>query len=255
MEKEGKNSLYIIPSVDILNGKCVKLIQGKPGTGLEVSPDPVQVAKMWEEKGAEILHVVDLDAAIFGSKRSRKIVKEILRKISIPVEVGGGIRNIEEAVSLVKEGASWIILGTKAVEKPEFVGEVIEKVGSNHVIVALDSRKKLVLKKGWKDETQVSPFEFAKFFEPYNLASILFTDVEVEGTLTGINFENIVKLVNSTRIPITYSGGVSSIQDVLKLLNVNLRGVVVGRALYDGYFTLEEAMEVVKKCVKKKLNV
>lgn len=243
--------MYIIPSVDILDGKCVKLVQGKPKTGLEVSLNPVKVAKMWEEKGAEILHIVDLDAAIFNSKKSRKIVLEILRKVNIPIEVGGGIRSVKEAVSFIDEGASWIILGTKSVENPKFVGDVVERISSSHVIVALDSRKKLVLKKGWREETSVSPFDFVKLFEPYNIASILFTDVEVEGTLKGVNLKNIVKLVKSTRIPITYSGGISSIRDILKLLNVNLRGVVIGRALYNGCFSLEEAMEAIKNASRK----
>ena len=249
-EKVWGNFLYIIPSVDILNMKCVKLVQGKPGTGLNVSSDPIKVAKMWEEKGAKILHVVDLDAAIYDSKKSRKIVREILRKVNIPVEVGGGIRSVEEAVSLVEDGASWVILGTKAIENPDFVGRVVEKTDSKNVIVALDSRKKVVLR-GWKTETEISPFDFAKRFEAYNIASILFTDVEVEGTLKGVNLENVSRLVNSTSIPITYSGGISSIQDILKLLNVGLRGVVVGRALYDGCFSLEEAMEAVRGAERK----
>ena len=243
--------MYIIPSVDILNGKCVKLIQGKPKTGLEVSSNPVEVAKMWEKKGAKILHVVDLDAAVYGDLKSRKIVKKILDEVSIPVEVGGGVRTVEDAVLLVEAGARWVILGTAALENPEFVVKVSKKIGSDKIIVALDSKENVVLKKGWMEETSYSPFKIVKIFESLNIASYLFTDVSVEGKMEGVNISYVTKLAKSTKIPITYSGGISSIQDVLNLSKIGLRGVVVGRALYEGIFSLEEVLEALNYASRK----
>lgn len=230
-----------------MDGKCVKLIQGKPGSGVKISNNPVAVAKFWENNGAKILHVIDLDAAIYGPEKSnRDIIREILRNVKIPVQVGGGVRSIMDVTLLLGAGARWVILGTAAIENLSFVREVISMVDSKRIIIALDAKEGYVVKEGWKTKVKVSPYQLAKMFEPLDVAAYLFTDVDVEGTMKGVEIGNVKRLVELTKIPIIYAGGISSLQDIVKLLRVGVAGVVVGRALYEGVFSLKEAMELVR---------
>lgn len=229
-----------------MNGKCVKLIQGKPESGIKVSDDPVAVAKFWEESGAKILHIVDLDAAIYGFKDNKSVIKEILKNVSIPVQVGGGIRSITDIALFLNAGARWVILGTAAIENLDFVKEVVEMVNPKRIIIALDAKEGYLVKEGWKTKVKLTPYQLAKTFETLDVAAYLFTNVDVEGTMSGINIEVVKKLVETTKIPIIYAGGVSSLQDIVKLLRANVAGVIVGRALYEGVFSLQEAMEVIK---------
>jgi len=238
--------VIVIPSVDIKDGRCVKLIRGKPGSGRVISDDPLEVAKSWEEEGAEILHLIDLDAAISGDERNREIIKHILAEMKIPVEVGGGIRTVEKALALLEAGAEWVIMGTAAVENPTLVSEVAEVINASHLILAIDSEGARVLTRGWTQRTQLSTEEAVKWFRDLKLAAFLYTDVKVEGTLRGIDDEGIRRLIAATETPIIYSGGITSLQDVRTLAQLGLRGAVVGRALYDGHFTLREAIDVVQ---------
>jgi len=246
--KEGKRPqpMKVIPSVDIQDGKCVKLVQGKPGTGREISDDPLKVAEAWEAEGAEILHVVDLDAAFTGSRKNRETVKKIIRSLRIPVEVGGGIRRVEDARELVEAGARWVILGTVAVERPQAISVFLNRVGGDRVIVALDSRGGRVVTRGWTAEAAGSPFNLIRFFTRQEVAAFLYTDVNVEGTLSGLDTGLVRKVVDSTDKPVIYAGGVSSLQDLLHLAKAGVWGAVVGRALYEGVFTLKEAKEIVR---------
>lgn len=238
--------MQIIPSIDILYGKCVKLVQGKPGTGITVSDNPVEIVDFWEGEGAEMLHVVDLDAAIFGSKRNRDIIKRILERASVPVEVGGGIRTVEDAISLLNIGAKWIIMGTALLEKPDFMREILRSVEPSRLIVALELKNTKLLIKGWTDEIRHSAYDVIKKFEPFKISAFLYTDVRVEGTLGGVRLENVSKTVKSSRIPILYSGGVSTKEDVLNLKAVGVKGVIIGRALYDRRLKLKEIMDLVR---------
>ncbi len=236
--------MIVVPSVDIKDGRCVKLVQGKPGTGIVVSDDPVKVAEHWISEGAEVLHVVDLDGAIYGERRNSPIVSQILKEVSIPVQVGGGIRTVEDALTVLSEGASWVILGTAAVENRDFVKELARAAGPERVIVSLDSRRGRVLKHGWRVEAGGSLIQWARTFENLGLAGFLFTDVKVEGTMEGIRLNYIKELVNATRIPVLYAGGISSLDDLARLAETGVHGVVVGMALYEGRFSLKEAQEL-----------
>jgi len=235
----------IIPSVDIRDGRCVKLVQGKPGTGLNVSSDPLEVAVKWQEQGAKRLHIIDLDAAIAGSQQNRRIVQRILGVLKIPAEVGGGVRSKEYADFLLKAGARWVILGTAAVERPRFVAELTENILPDRLIVAIDSKQGSVLTDGWTKDTGQPTQTLLNKFENIGVGGFLYTDVEVEGTLRGVQVRDIKRLVQATRIPIIYAGGISSIQDLLRLTETGIKGAVIGMALYKGKFTLQEAMEVV----------
>jgi phosphoribosylformimino-5-aminoimidazole carboxamide ribotide isomerase len=236
----------IIPSVDIKNGQCVKLIQGKLGTGLKVSVNPLEVAVSWEAEGAKRLHIIDLDAAITGSKQNRVVIQRIVEKLEIPVEVGGGIRSMDYLNFLLKAGAQWVILGTAVVEQPNFVFKIAESVSPDRIIIAVDSKQGSVLAEGWTKDTGKTTQSLLRNFENMGISAFLYTDVEVEGTLRGIQIRDIERLVQVTKIPIIYAGGISSIQDLLNLTKAGVNGAVIGMAFYSGKFTFQEAMEAVK---------
>ena len=239
--------MLVIPSVHIKDGKCVKLIQGKPGSGAVISNDPVQIAKRWEKEGAKILHVIDLDGALTGNRKNKSIVAQILAEVNIPIQVGGGIRNIDEALETLDTGAQWVIIGTTAIENPNFLIELFKLVDQSQIIIALDSREGKVLKNGWTRQTEESPAELAERYQRFQMAAYLYTEVEAEGRVQGVNIQAVKSLVSSTKIPIIYSGGVSSLQDLKDLTQAGSYGAVIGSALYKGKFTLKEAESAVEK--------
>ncbi|MEM2289895.1 MAG: 1-(5-phosphoribosyl)-5-[(5-phosphoribosylamino)methylideneamino]imidazole-4-carboxamide isomerase [Candidatus Hadarchaeales archaeon] len=234
--------MLVIPSIDIHRGRCVQWVGGKMGTG-KVYGAPVQMAWRWVEEGAEWLHVVDLDAAL-GLGSNFNLIAEILANVPVPVQVGGGIRDMERASELLGLGAERVILGTAAVRKPELVRELVEKVGGERVMVALDARGGRVVVKGWTEDGGITPLELAKRFEGMGVGSLLYTEVEVEGRMTGLRVDQARKLISSLRVPLFLSGGVGSLEDVRLAKEAGAAGLVVGMALYEGKFTLEEAKRV-----------
>lgn len=236
--------MIVIPSIDIQNGKCVKLVQGKEGTGLFVSEDPVNIAKQWEEQGAEWLHVIDLDAA-FGKGNNLDIIEKIISVLKIPIEVGGGIRDEETATKLIKCGARKIIVGTKAIIDPDFLPNLSRKIEKDSIIVAVDSKNRKVVIRRWKEKTNIDPIEFANRIKNH-CSSILFTSVEKEGMLEGLDFEYIEKFKNSVGAPIIISGGIGSLEDIKKLKNLNIYAAVIGMAFYKKAFSLKDAMKYIE---------
>ncbi|KYH38694.1 MAG: 1-(5-phosphoribosyl)-5-[(5-phosphoribosylamino)methylideneamino] imidazole-4-carboxamide isomerase [Candidatus Hecatellales archaeon B24] len=236
--------MEVIPSVDVKNGKCVKLVRGKPGSGRIISEDPVEAALEWERLGARRLHLVDLDAALYGGRGNREVILEIVRRVSIPVEVGGGVRSLQDAGEILRAGAQWIIFGTAAFKNPGAVYKTVETYGAERVMVAIDSAGGKVLVEGWTGYASASLFEALKTYERLGIYAFLYTDVAVEGTLEGVRLERVRRLVEASSQPIIYAGGVSSLEDLERLKGTGVIGVVVGRALYDGRFTLEEAEKV-----------
>jgi len=235
--------MMVIPSVDIKDGRCVKLVQGRPGTGLDVSSDPLAVAKHWQKQGAEMLHVVDLDGAISGSQGNRDLVKRLVAASSIPVQVCGGVRTVEDALSLTSSGAYRVIVGTAALKDLVFIEELAARIGPRRVFISLDARRDIVLRQGWTAETDEPPTWWARRFEASGIGGFLYTDVSVEGTLRGPSLPAVKELVDRTRLPVIYAGGVSSLRDLVELSRVGVEAVVVGMALYRGRFTLQEAQE------------
>lgn len=238
--------MLVIPSVDILGGKCVKLVQGRPGTGLAFSQSPVEVALWWVSEGAERLHVVDLDGAMTGRRLNADVVKAISCHAGVPIEVGGGIRRVEDVVSLLDLGVEYVILGTSVVENISFLEEIADVVPPNKLIVSIDSREGRVVSRGWKRALPISPLELAEELSRHGLAGLLYTDVSSEGTMGGIDPVYIRGLVERSESPILYSGGISSLEDVKILAGVGVSGAVVGSALYKGAFSLKEAIEAGK---------
>jgi phosphoribosylformimino-5-aminoimidazole carboxamide ribotide isomerase len=221
------------------------MIGGKPGTE-KVYGEPVERAERWVAEGAECLHVVDLDAALGKGDNIDKIA-EIMEGIGVQVQVGGGIRKLERACELLELGADRVIIGTAAVSDPEFVKKLVEMVGGARVLVAIDSRGRKVVVKGWKQQTDLSPVALGQELEEMGVGGLLFTSVDVEGGMKGAAVSETKEIVEAVEIPVIASGGVGSLEDVQAIKETGAAGLVVGMALYEGKFTLVQAMEVAEE--------
>jgi len=236
----------VIPAVDMRGGKCVQLVQGVPGSEIVSLDDPLAVALDWVRKGAKTLHLVDLDGAIEGKRKNAPIIEKIVeacKEKGVSIQVGGGIRSFEDAASLLELGVSRIILGTAALQNPELVKQLSSAFGNSCVNVALDAKNGKISIKGWTEECAQTPVEMGRKFEELGAGSLLFTNIDSEGLMQGVNPVPTRELVESVSIPVIASGGVSSLEDLQVLKKTGASGVVVGSALYIGKFTLEEAIE------------
>jgi len=220
----------------------VQLVGGRPGTG-KAYGSPVEAAQRWVAEGAGYLHLIDLDAAMGSGDNFRKVA-EVLAGISIGAEVGGGIRSAERACELLGIGADRVILGTAAVKNLQLVRDLVELAGSARVMVALDTKAGKVAIEGWRTRTEMSAVELAKDFERIGVGSILFTSVDVEGSMKGLDVKAIQGLTRAVKVPVFVAGGVASLDDVLLARDAGAAGLVIGMALYEGKFTLKQAMEV-----------
>lgn len=236
--------MIIIPAVDIKNGKCVQLVQGKPGTEQVIIDNPVEVALRWQEKGAKMLHLIDLDGALGDNRRNQEIIKRMVKELNIPIEMGGGVRSKDDAIKLLDMGIKRVILGTLAMENLEVVKELSTDFGSERIMVALDSKDSQVVVRGWTEKTNKKVPQMGKIMEEAGVGSILFTNVDFEGLLEGFQIKPLKELLDSVNIPVVYAGGVSSIEDLKKLADIDVYGVVIGSALYKGKINFEEALEL-----------
>ena len=237
--------MIIIPAVDLKNGKCVQLVQGEPGTEQVIIDNPDEVAMNWIQKGAKRLHVVDLDGAL-GSGENLNIVKKIIEKSQVPVQMGGGIRTLEDAKKLLDAGITTVIIGTMAIKNPEYIEQLSEEYGSERICVSLDSKDNKVVTHGWTEFTDKSPLEYAKIFEEKGAGSILFTNVDVEGLLKGIDLKPVKELLSNLSIPIIYYGGITSLDDLKVLYDLGTDYVVIGSALYKGVINFEDTIQFQK---------
>lgn len=237
--------MIIIPAVDLKNGKCVQLVQGEPGTEQVIIDNPDEVAMNWIQKGAKRLHVVDLDGAL-GSGENLNIVKKIIEKSQVPVQMGGGIRTLDDAKKLLDAGITTVIIGTMAIKNPEYIEQLSEEYGSERICVSLDSKDNKVVTHGWTEFTDKSPLEYAKIFEEKGAGSILFTNVDVEGLLKGIDLKPVKELLSNLSIPIIYSGGITSLDDLKVLYDLGTDYVVIGSALYKGIINFEDTIQFQK---------
>jgi phosphoribosylformimino-5-aminoimidazole carboxamide ribotide isomerase len=237
--------MIIIPAVDLKNGNCVQLVQGEPGTEQIVIENPEDVAMQWIDKGAQRLHIVDLDGAL-DSGENLNIVKKIIEQSNVPIQMGGGLRTINDVKNVLDQGVSTVILGTMAIKNPDCVKQLSEEYGSERICVSLDSKNNRVVTHGWTEFTDKSPVEYAKIFEETGAGSILFTNVDVEGLLNGVDLEPVKELLNSVSIPIIYSGGITSLDDLETLAGIGVEYVVIGSALYKGLINFEDALKLQK---------
>jgi phosphoribosylformimino-5-aminoimidazole carboxamide ribotide isomerase len=232
--------LLVIPSVDLRRGRCVRLRGGREEEE-RVYGDPFAWAGRWEEEGASLLHVVDLDAAL-GGGNNRELLFRLLKGRRAKVQVGGGIRSLERAEEYVRAGAERVVVGTSAVKDPELVRRLVEALGGERVVVALDARGGRVVVEGWREETGKSVLELAREMEEAGVGYLLYTNVEADGRMCGIG--EVRGILSRIRLPVLLSGGVRSLEDVRRAREAGAAGLIVGTALYEGRFTLREALEV-----------
>ena len=235
--------MIVIPAIDLKDGKCVRLTQGRMDEETVYSDDPVEVAKRWDGAGAKLIHLVDLDAAVEGTPINIDIIKAISETVTAPVQIGGGIRNEEIANEyLALGGIKRIIIGTWAHEDPAAVSALAAK-HPERVAVGIDAKDGMVAIKGWVDVTDERAIVLAKKFEGMGIACIIYTDISRDGMLTGPNFEAMTEMVRAVKIPVIASGGVSKPGDLDTLKAAGVAGVVIGKALYTGDVKIEEAVE------------
>jgi len=227
--------MEIIPAIDISNGKCVRLYKGRKRSEKIYFEDPLEVLDFWVSHGAERLHFIDLDGA-WGSDVNKNLLQKIIKETSnkIKIQIGGGIRSIESALKLIELGADRIIIGTFAIKNPKSVKNLLEIIGSDKIIIAVDYRKERVAIQGWTELSNKNPFSFGKELEELGVRLILFSSIEADGTLSGPDFENIEKMIESVeKTSIYVAGGVRNIKDVEDLNTIGVKGVIIGKAFYE----------------------
>jgi len=237
----------VIPAIDLLGGRCVRLYQGDYAQSQVFSENPVDVAQSWVDQGATRLHLVDLDGAKAGKLVNLEAIGAIAQAVDIPIEVGGGLRDRSSVEQLFNLGVTWAILGTVAVEQPQLVQQLCEQFPQK-IIVGIDARKGLVATHGWLETSQVLATQLAVQMQEMGAAAIIYTDIYRDGTLQGPNLDALRELASAISLPIIASGGVSSITDLLNLLVLQpqgVKGVIIGRALYTGDISLKEALRAI----------
>jgi len=236
--------MLIIPAIDLKNGACVRLKQGRMEDDTVFSNDPIGVAAQWVEQGARRLHLVDLNGAFAGEPVNGEIVRAIAtRWPQLPVQIGGGIRSLETIEAYVRAGVSYVILGTKAVKEPSFVRDAC-KAFPGRVIVGIDAKDGWVATDGWAEVSSVQAVDLAKQFKADGISAIVYTDIARDGMMQGVNVEATAKLARDSGLPVIASGGVTNLDDVRRLLSVQGDGVIgtiTGRAIYEGTLDLAEA--------------
>ena len=242
--------MQIIPAIDIKDGHCVRLKQGDMQTVTVFSEDPAAMAQHWLEQGATRLHLVDLNGAVAGKPRNELAIREVVSVIGeeIPVQLGGGIRDLDTIERYLDDGITYVIIGTAAVKNPGFLHDACSAF-PGHIIVGLDAREGKVATDGWSKLTGHEVVDLAKKFQDYGVEGVIYTDIGRDGMLTGVNVEATVKLARELKIPVIASGGIASIDDIKELLpyeNDGIIGAIAGRALYEGKLDFKAALKACK---------
>ena len=240
--------MLVIPAIDIKDGRCVRLLQGQMSKETVYSDVPEEMALQWFKKGAEKLHLVDLDGAIEGVPVNGEVIGEITKTVPIPIELGGGIRNLETVEAYLNLGIHQVILGTAAYKNPEFATLACQRF-PGRIILAIDARKGFVAVEGWTEQTRVTPAELAKDYEKAGISAIIYTDIQRDGMRTGPNVEATRALAQAVEVPVIASGGISDMDDIKQLLTLarwGVTGMITGKAIYEGTLDLEEAVKLAK---------
>ena len=242
--------MLIIPAIDLKDGHCVRLEQGRMDAATVFSKEPGKTAQTWTERGARRLHVVDLNGAVAGKPRNEKAIKEIIGSVDsdVPVQLGGGIRDLDTIERYLDDGVSFIVIGTAAVKNPGFLHEACDAF-PGHIIVGLDAKDGKVATDGWSKLTGHDVVDLAKRFQDYGVEAVIYTDIGRDGMMTGVNVDATVKLAREIRTPVIASGGIGAIQDILNLSPFEKEGIIgaiAGRALYEGKLDFKAAMKAAK---------
>ena len=241
--------MLVIPAIDLKDGQCVRLRQGKMWEETVFSDHPEEMAERWYRLGAERIHVVDLNGAHEGVPVNSAVIRKMTSAVPVPIQLGGGIRDIQTAEAYLEQGVRWVIIGTAALENPDFVFEATQRF-PGRIILGIDAREGKVAIKGWTEDVAVSPSNLAKRFESAGISAIVYTDVLRDGMKTGPNVEATAEMARKTSIPVIASGGISDLSDVKRILplaKLGVMGMITGRALYDGTLKLDEAISVCKR--------
>ena len=238
--------MILLPAIDIQGGQCVRLRRGDFNEATVFSTDPVARAVMWQEEGAQALHVVDLDGARLGKLVNYAQIEEIAETLTIPVEFGGGVRTLEDLKLIVDGPVERVVLGTSAVTDQDLLRDAVRFLGGR-LVISVDAERGMVTTHGWQERSSVSAIKFADFLQKEGVEHILYTDIDRDGMMLGMNLESVSELAQAVDIDIIASGGISSLDDLkrLKALGIgNISSVIVGRALYEGRFTIAEARTI-----------
>ena len=240
--------MLIIPAIDLKDGQCVRLQQGRMDSATVFSDDPGKAAALWAQKGAKRLHVVDLNGAVAGKPRNESAVKAIIAAVDsdIPVQLGGGIRDLDTIERYLDDGVSYVIIGTAAVKNPGFLHEACDAF-PGHIIVGLDAKDGKVATDGWSKLTGHDVVDLAKRFQDYGVEAVIYTDIGRDGMMTGVNVEATRKLAQALTVPVIASGGLNDLEDVKRLCEIESEGVtgcITGRAIYEGKLDFTAAMKL-----------
>ncbi len=241
--------MIVLPAIDLKDGQCVRLEQGLMEKDTVYSDDPAAMARHWQDEGGEFLHLVDLDGAFAGVPKNREAIEAIVAAVDIPTELGGGIRDLETIEAYLKLGISRVILGTVAKENPELVAEACRRF-PGQIVVGIDAKNGLVAVRGWAEVTEKKAIDLAREMEAFGVTAIIYTDIARDGMMQGPNLEATAALAEAISIPVIASGGVSSLDDIRNLLQIEasgIEGVITGKAIYDGALNLREAVALTKK--------
>ncbi len=247
--------MLIIPAIDLKDGRCVRLQQGDMDSATVFSEDPVAMARHWAAQGARRLHIVDLNGAVAGKPKNEKVIREMITAVgeTLPIQLGGGIRDLDTIESYIDAGVGYVIIGTAAVRNPGFLHDACYAF-PGHIIVGLDAKDGKVAVEGWSKMTGHDVVDLGKKFEDYGVEALVYTDIGRDGMLTGVNVEATLKLAQAIRTPIIASGGLNSVKDVqavCKLVPEGIVGAIAGRALYEGKLDFKKAQAAADKAVGK----
>jgi phosphoribosylformimino-5-aminoimidazole carboxamide ribotide isomerase len=236
--------MLVIPAIDLKDGQCVRLLQGRKDAVTAYSNEPAKTAKRWESYGAKLIHIVDLDGAFTGRQTNLEAIIKIRQSVKIPLQVGGGIRNIGNIMNLFSAGIDRVIIGTAAIEDPEFLTYACKNYPGK-VLIGIDAKNGMVAIKGWEEVTSLSAKDLVRRLEIFGVAGIVYTDISRDGMLSGPNIDATRDIVESVTIPVIASGGVSCIDDIKNLMKIqNLWGAITGKAIYSGAMDLKEAIQI-----------
>ena len=234
--------MIIFPAIDIKDGKCVRLIKGDFNQMTSYEKSPFDQAKIYFQNGFSNIHIVDLDGALQGKPSNSNIIKEILKNFKLKIQIGGGIRTIDDVDNWVKSGVDKVIIGTAAVENKDLLKTACEKF-KNKIVISLDVKDGFIFLSGWKKKTNILAADFLKEIQNFGVSRIIYTDINKDGTKEGPNIKDTIELSNKVKIPFVISGGISSIEDIKKiksLNNSNIEGIIVGKSIYDGDVKIKE---------------
>ncbi|MBQ5736049.1 MAG: 1-(5-phosphoribosyl)-5-[(5-phosphoribosylamino)methylideneamino]imidazole-4-carboxamide isomerase [Lachnospiraceae bacterium] len=239
--------MKLYPAIDIKNGQCVRLRQGKFDDVIIYSNNPVDIAKEWEACGASFIHLVDLDGALCGHAVNAEVIRKIASTVNIPVEVGGGIRNIKDIEDVLALGVSRVIIGTKAVENPNFIKEAVDKFGADKIVAGVDAKDGLVAIHGWEKVSNIKAVDLCMEMKKLGIKTIIYTDISKDGMLSGPNVYQTKLLSVQTGLDIIASGGVSGLKDLELVDEAGIHGAIIGKALYEKKIDLRQAVAMFER--------